>query len=69
MNLLGQVEKDSPEFMTSEEAWRALREDCPFDFGDDLRKWEEWVDDMYTAKRRAAIRSEDPDTPPQIPRT
>lgn len=59
MNLLGKAEPGSPEFMTTEEAWQLLREE-PVDFGDDLAKWAEWIDATYTAKWRAALRSQDP---------
>jgi hypothetical protein len=47
INLRGQVHPSEREFMTKEEAFQMLRENCEKDFGDDIDKWEAWVNQKY----------------------
>lgn len=53
MILTGNCDKGDLELMSVEEAWRELRAECPFDFGDDLSKYANWVYETYTSKRLA----------------
>lgn len=47
LNLIGVAKEGDPEYMPTEEAWQALREDYSEDFGNDLVKWAAWVDKRF----------------------
>ena len=47
INLRGEVDPSEPEYMTKEEAFQMLRETCDEEFGEDVSKWEEWVERKY----------------------
>jgi hypothetical protein len=48
LNLTTRVEPDDPNYLTQEDAWQILREECPVDFGTDLEKWSDWVQREFT---------------------
>ncbi len=49
INLRGEVHPSEREYMTKEEAFQMLRETCDEDFGEDIDKWEAWVERKYAA--------------------
>lgn len=48
INLRGEVHPSEREYMSREEAFAMLRETAPVDFGEDIEKWQAWVDEKYS---------------------
>ena len=47
INLLGEVHPSEREYMTRDEAFAMLRETAQVDFGEDIEKWQAWVNEKY----------------------
>ena len=48
LNLRGKVHPSEREYMEKEAAFRVLRECCDEDYGEDIDKWEEWVNQKFS---------------------
>lgn len=47
INLRGEVHPSEREYMSRTEAFQMLRETGEVDFGEDIDKWEQWVNSKY----------------------